>query len=252
MDEIAVDALADPTLDEPVLIEGLPGVAHVGALAARHLVDRFDGTAVRRLHSEHFPPQVTVEDGEAVLTGSTIHAVDLDGRDALVLTGDHQPQTPIGHYRLTEAYLDVAESFGTTTVVAMGGVPTGELIESYDVLAVASDGAFRETVEAAGAAVRDDEPEGGIIGVSGLLVGLGARRGLSTACLMGETSGYLVDPKSATRVLEVLGALLDVEIDTADLDERAEEMEAVVNRLREAHEGPQVDVTADEDLRYIG
>ncbi|MFP4590294.1 MAG: proteasome assembly chaperone family protein [Halobacteriales archaeon] len=252
MDEIAVDAVADPSLDEPVFLEGLPGVAHVGALAARHLVDRFDGTVVRRVHSEHFPPQVTVEDGAPALTGSTVHAIDLDGRDALVLTGDHQPQTPMGHYRLTDAYLDVAEAFGARTVVAMGGVPTGELIESYDVLAVASEADLRDDLEAAGAAFRDDEPEGGIVGVSGLLVGLGARRGLSTACLMGETSGYLVDPKSATRVLEVLGSLLGVEIDTADLDERAEEMEAVVNRLREAEAGPQVEVPTDEDLRYIG
>lgn len=252
MDEIAVDALDDPELDDPLLIEGLPGVAHVGTLAAKHLVDAFDGTAVRRIHSEHFPPQVTVEDDGPTLTGSTVHAVDLDGDDALVLTGDHQPQTPAGHYRITEAYLDVADTFGVERVIAMGGVPTGELIDEYDVLAVASDQAFRETLADAGAEFREDEPAGGIVGVSGLLLGLGDRRGLRTACLMGETSGYLVDPKSATRVLEVLQSVLDFEVDTGSLDERAEEMEAVINRLREAEEGPSVEMAADEDLRYIG
>jgi len=37
MDE--VEAVADPDLTDPVLIEGLPGVGHVGKLAAEHLIE---------------------------------------------------------------------------------------------------------------------------------------------------------------------------------------------------------------------
>ena len=50
----------------------------------------------------------------------------------------------------------------------------------------------------------ENEPGGGIIGVSGLLLGLGALRGIDAVCLMGVTSGYLVDPKAAQEVLRVL------------------------------------------------
>lgn len=250
MDEIVVDDVATPSLDEPILLEGLPGVAHVGALAANHLVEECDATLVRRIYSEHFPPQVMIDETGAVLTGSEVHAVDLDGTDALVLTGDHQPQTPAGHYRITDAYLDIAEAFGVERIIAMGGVPTGELIDEYDVLAAATDATFVSDLEAAGATFREDEPAGGIIGVSGLLLGLGARRGFHTACLMGETSGYLVDPKSATGLLEVLQALLDFDLDMSSLDERAAEIEDVINQIREFE--TQSQLPSDEDLRYIG
>lgn len=252
MASVDIETIETPSLEDPVLLEGLPGVANVGALAAGHLIDAYDATLVRRIYSEHFPPQVMIEGRSATLTGTELHAIDLEGRDVLVLTGDHQPQTPIGHYRVTEAFLDVAESFGVSEIIAMGGVPTGELIDEYDVLGAATDDAFADRLEEAGVIFREDEPAGGIIGISGLLLGLGARRDLPAACLMGETSGYLVDPMSATRLLEVLQTLYDFSVDTGSLDERAEEMEEVLNKIQEFEAEAHVDVPGDEDLRYIG
>ena len=247
MEEFDIEHVADAELRDPVLIEGLPGVGHVGKLAAEHLLEEFDATLVRRVYSEHFPPQVTVEDGRSELACVEFHAVEVEGRDLLVLTGDHQAQDNAGHYRLTDTLLDVAEEFGVERAFALGGVPTGELIEEYDVIGAASDGELlaelREHVE-----VREDEPAGGIVGVSGLLLGLGERRGLPAACLMGETSGYLVDPKSARAVLGVLETVLGFEVDVSSLEERAEEMEEVVRKIQEMEQGP----SPDDDLRYIG
>ena len=250
MDDIEIDEVATPELDDPVLIEGLPGVGHVGKLAAEHLLEEFDGELVRRVYATEFPPQVNVDgDGVAELTCAEFHAVETEGADMLVLTGDHQAGSNAGHYRLTTTFLDIAESFGATRAYALGGVPTGELVEEYTVLGAVSDADLLEGLEAAGVEFRPDEPAGGIVGVSGLVLGLGARRGFEAACLMGETSGYLVDPKSARAVLEVLQALLDFDVDYETLEDRAEEMEEVVGKIREMQEGPAV---PDDDLRYIG
>lgn len=252
MDEVVVDEVANPSLESPVFIEGLPGVAHVGTLAAEHLIEEFDATLVRRIHSEHFPPQVIIEEENPTLTGSEVYALELGGRDVLVLIGDHQPHTPVGHYRLTTIFLDIAQDFGADPIIALGGVPTGELIDEYEVLTVATDESLSQELKEAGAVIRSGEPAGGIIGVSGLLLGLGERRGLRTACLMGETSGYLVDPKSATQLLGVLESFLGFEVDTGSLDERAEEMQQVISRIQEMEAQSQFDVAGDEDLRYIG
>ncbi len=250
MDDIEIDEVATPELDDPVLIEGLPGVGHVGKLAAEHLLEEFDGELVRRVYATEFPPQVNVDgEGVAELTCAEFHAVETEGADMLVLTGDHQAGSNAGHYRLTTTFLDIAESFGATRAYALGGVPTGELVEEYTVLGAVSDADLLEGLEAAGVEFRPDEPAGGIVGVSGLVLGLGARRGFEAACLMGETSGYLVDPKSARAVLEVLQALLDFDVDYETLEDRAEEMEEVVGKIREMQEGPAV---PDDDLRYIG
>ncbi len=249
MDEFDIERPATPDLDDPVLIEGLPGVGHVGKLAAEHLLEEFDAELVRRVYSEHFPPQVTVEDGRTTLACAELHAVRGDEHDLLVLTGDHQAGDGPGHYRLTDRFLDVAAAFDVGRIYALGGVPTGELVEEPAVVGAATTDAFIDDLETVGVEFREAEPAGGIVGVSGLLLGLGERRGYEAACLMGETSGYLVDPKSARAVLEVLEAAVGFDIAYESLEERAEEVEAVVSRIREMEQGPE---PGDEDLRYIG
>ena len=256
MDALDIESVAEIDLEEPVLIEGLPGVGHVGKLAADHILEEYDGvsTLVRRIYSQEFPPQVTVEDGVTSLTCAEVHAVTPEeGRDLLVLTGDHQAQTNEGHYVITGAFLDVAEEFDTGEVYALGGVPTGELIDEYAVLGAVTHGSLVEPLEDVGVEFREDEPAGGIVGVSGLLLGLGERRGLEATCLMGETSGYLVDPKSARAVLEVLEELLDLDLEYDSLDERADEMEDVIGKIQEMEQQQQaMEVPSDDDLRYFG
>jgi len=252
MDEFNIERLADPELDEPVLVEGLPGVGHVGKLAAEHLLEELDSELVRRVYSTHFPPQVTVDEGRTQLAAAEFHAIHTDeGRDILVLSGDHQAQDSEGHYGLTDTFLDVAEEFGVEEVYALGGVPTGELIEEYDVLGASTTDDFGDRLEEAGVSFREDEPAGGIVGVSGLLLGLGERRDIPAACLMGETSGYLVDPKSARAVLDILETVIGFEVEYESLEERADEMEEVVRKIQEM-EQQNAPSPADEDLRYIG
>ncbi|UPV73283.1 proteasome assembly chaperone family protein [Halorussus limi] len=252
MDELDIEAVADPDLQDPVLVEGLPGVGHVGKLAVEHLLEEKESELVRRVYSEHFPPQVSVaDDGTTELACAEIHAVELDDRDLLVLTGDHQASDNTGHYRLTDAFLDVAAEFDVETVYALGGVPTGELMDEYDVLGAATHEEFAEELRDAGVEFREDEPAGGIVGTSGLLLGLGERRGFRATCLMGETSGYLVDPKSARAVLEVLEDVLGFEVNFDSLEERADDMEDVANKIQEM-ENQQSGMATDENLRYIG
>jgi uncharacterized protein (TIGR00162 family) len=250
MDEFETETLGEPELQDPVFIEGLPGVGHVGKLAAEHLVEEFESELVRRIYSTHLPPQVSVDEGVTQLASAEIYAISADDVDLLVLTGDHQAGDTVGHYGLTDAVLDVAESLGASRLFALGGVPTGELIEEYDVIGAMNDEDQREELESVGVEFRGDEPAGGIVGVSGLLLGLGERREIPAACLMGETSGYLVDPKSAQAVLEVLQEIIGFDVDFGSLEDRADEMEDVVRKIQEMEQG--TPAPSDEDLRYIG
>ena len=178
-----------------------------------------------------------------------MYAVRDTARDLLVLTGDHQAGDGPGHYRLAEAFLDVAGAFGVERAYALGGVPTGELVEEPDVIGAATTDALIEDLEAVGVEFPENEPAGGIVGVSGLLLGLGERRGLEAACLMGETSGYLVDPKSSRAVLSALQEAVGFEVGYEALEDRAEEMQEVVERIQQMEQGS---APSDEDLRYIG
>ncbi len=252
MDEVEVADVAEVDLEDPVLIEGLPGVGHVGKLAAEHLIEELGSTLVRRVYSEYFPPQVSLDEAAVTtLACAEFHAVQTDERDLLVLVGDHQATDAVGHYRLAEVFLDIAESFDVSEILALGGVPTGEIVEEYDVIGAVTPESDKTPYEAAGVTFPGDEPEGGIVGTSGLLLGLGERRKMEATCLMGRTSGYVVDPKSAQVVLEVIEAVLGVPVDFRRLEERAEEMEEVVSELREM-QGGGTSSPGDENLRYFG
>jgi hypothetical protein len=79
------------------------------------------------------------------------------------------------------------------------------------------------------------------------MLGLSAQRGIDAVCLMGETSGYLVDPMSAANVLGILSKLIDVSVDPTKLNDRASEMEKVIEGLVEGEK-----LQSNEELSYIG
>ena len=86
-----------------------------------------------------------------------------------------------------------------------------------------------------------------IMGASGRLLGLGKARGIEGICLMGETSGYIVDPRSADSLLTILSRLIGIDIDHTTLQQRAEDMEQIIANIREAEEA-----RGREELNYIG
>jgi len=140
------------------------------------------------------------------------------------------------------------------SIYTLGGYGLGHLVEQEWVLGAMNEVSMREELESAGVVFRAGEPPGGIVGISGLLLGLAKERNIPAACLMGVTSGYMIDPKSARAVLKVLTKLLGIEMDMGALDERAKEMEGIVAKVREMERAqiPPEFKPSDEELRYIG
>jgi uncharacterized protein (TIGR00162 family) len=254
MKDVQIDITERPQLANAVFIEGLPGVGNVGKLAADHLIECLGATKFATITSKYFPPQVLVlGDGTIRLVNNELYfwkAKEPEQRDLVILIGDYQGLTADGQYVLVESILDLLVELGTKEIFTLGGYGTGKMLEKPRVLGAATDRDLVKDLKKKGVVFRKNEPGGGIVGASGLFLGLGMRRGLRGVCLMGETSGYLVDPKSAQSVLEILSEILHVKVDFTDLESRAEQMDKLAQQLRDlerAAEGP-----SDEDLRYIG
>lgn len=251
MEEIEVKEVEKIKLNKPVMIEGLPGVGNVGKLVAEHIVHELEAKKMFEIYSTHFPPQVLVEkDGTVRLCKNEIYGCKIKKTDLLILLGDYQSVTNEGHHILTEAYLDIAQKLGVSRIYTLGGYGVGQLVERQAVIGAANSIEFVEELKKYGVEIRNEEPGGNIVGASGLLLGLGKLRGIPAACLLGLTSGYLVDPKSAQAVLKVLFQALNFEIDLQALEERAKEMEKVVERLKEM-ERAQLTRGREEELGYI-
>jgi uncharacterized protein (TIGR00162 family) len=257
MNETTVVEYGEKALSEPVMIVGLPGIGLIGKLVAEHLIGELKAEKIIEIFSPSFPPQVNVNpDGTIKLVSNEVFAWKGDEKtpDLVLLVGDYQSVTNEGHYELAGIYLDIAEKFKARRVYTLGGYGTGKLIDVPHVLYATNKAEIVEEVKSYGAIFNEGELSGGIIGASGLILGLGELRGIEAVCLMGETSGYLVDPKSAQAVLAVLAKALNLTVDMKELEARAAEIEKIITKIKELEQqqqpqpGPR-DFTAED--KYI-
>jgi uncharacterized protein (TIGR00162 family) len=251
MDKIEIHYDEKPDLDDPIFIEGLPGIGNVGKLAAEHLIDQLDGKKFADIVSKHFPPQVVIEENGVVrLVDNQLYYAKRDGsnQDLVILTGDYQGLTPEGQYELSDFILGVLKELSVKRIFTLGGYGIGRMIKKPRVLGAASDESLVKEMKELGVVFSRNEPGAGIVGASGLLLGLGKHYGMQSVCLMGETSGYFVDPKSAQAVLEVLAKILGITVNYEELEAKAKQIDSITARLKEI----EAKVDQDEDLGYIG
>jgi hypothetical protein len=242
-----LDSFKDKQLVDPILIEGLPGIGQVGKLVAEYMIHILAAEKIGEIHSIYLPPQVILEEnGLARLARNELFLYQSGGKDVLFLVGDHQSTSNEGHYILSDCYCGIAEELKVKRIYTLGGFGVGHLVNEPRVLGAVNRSELRPELEAAGVTFDRDEPGGGIIGAAGLILGLSAERGIDAACLMGETSGYLVDPMSAANVLAILSKLIDVRVDQTKLNDRAAEMEKAIESMVEGEKH------GNEELSYIG
>ena len=254
MDYVMVKYIKNkPKLKNPILIEGLPGIGNVGKLAVEHLIDSIKATKFAELYCKDFPPQVFINtDGTTELVKNEFYywkAKEKTQRDLILLTGDYQGLSSQGQYELCEKILDIAEEFKVKELYTLGGYGLGQDISSPKVLCAATNKNLIKNIKKQGAIFKKNEPGGGIVGASGLLLGLGKIRGFEGVCLMGETPGYLVDPKSAKAVLNIIMNITNLKVNLSALEKKAKEIEQIAQQLKEIETHTR---DKSEELKYIG
>lgn len=256
MKNTEINILEDVELNNPIFIEALPGIGHVGKLAADHIIDELGATKFAELYSYHFPPQVFVDEDGLIENMMNefyyLKSLGEDKRDYIILVGNSQALSPEGQYDLSGFILDFIEDFGVKEMYTLGGLAIGHPIEESRVFGAATDLEIIETLRELDIEIRS--ADGGIVGASGLLLGLGKLKNIKGACLMGETPGYFIDAEAAEAILGKLANLLNIEINTDKLDERAEETRKMISKAQKM-EQEMVNRTmgaGEDDLRYIG
>jgi hypothetical protein len=223
-------------LDNPTLIEGLPGLGLVGKIATRYLIKRLKAERFAYLYSPHFPYFVLVgrKGSVRLLRGTFYFWKNKKGKnDIMLFTGDSQAQTIEGQYEISSSILDFAKQHNVNTIVTLGGYRM-EAENKPKVIAAATNPKLLNRALQSGAIV---SPLGSpVVGTAGLILGLAHFKKIDALCLLSETRGYLPDPKAAKSVLEVLQALLNIDVDLAGLDEEISKAEKMVTRLQKIEE----------------
>lgn len=212
-----VDMRERPKLNDPVLIEGLPGIGFVANITANHLIRELNAIRFAEIRSSSFQDYaVTVEDGEMRYPTNELYYYRGAGeeRDLIILYGNTQALTTQGQYELCNNVLDVCQELGCSFVVTLGGLKREKKIEKPKIYFAATD---KETVNM----LLESDAEvikGQIFGVAGLLVGIGRLRGFHGFCLLAETLGFSPDSLASVKVLNLLCRLLHLKVNVKNVD----------------------------------
>jgi len=249
MDEVVFRYIQERSFDKAVLIVGLPGIGSVAMLAADQLISEVGAKKIAEIYSLHLPARVFVDnDGMLGLMNNELYCYEREGQGIFILTGASQAQSQEGQYIMVKRILDELKRLGVDFIITMGGYAISRLVDNPRVLGAATAKSIIRKYKKYGVSFGQGEPGGGIVGASGLFLGLGKLEGIDGICLMGETSGYMPDPVAAKRVLQVIGEALSLDIEYSALDEKAKQIELIEAQLRENIQKNE----SDEALRYIG
>lgn len=215
-------------LDEPTLIEGFPGVGLVGKIVADHLVDEFEMRHYADVYCKELPPVATYGADDATLRTAVRLYAD-EEHDLVVLQSD-VPVAPGAAESVAECLADWLDD-NAVTPVYLSGLPAekdGEPPSMYGV--AAGDGAAL----LADAGV-DEPPEAGLVsGPTGALLHDAARAGRTAVGLIVESDPRFPDPEAShVLIRDGVTPLTGVEIPTADLVDRAEEIREARGQLAE-------------------
>lgn len=218
----------------PTLICGFPGSGYVGKLAIDHLIHELNASHLVDIYSNTFPPQVMIKpDGTVDLIKNTMfyhESPTSPSLNMMFLTGDSQPSNPDAEYLLAETILEIASKFSVVHVYALAAYITGVFVQKPRVFCTASDMESLRSINTPDIAVMDG---GAITGMNGLIIGLAKLKGMRGTCLLGETSGYVVDAKASRSILEVLTTRLGIEISMDALDARAKDTEMLIKTIEQ-------------------
>jgi len=256
-----------PKLNNPIFIEGLPGVGNVGRIAAGYLAEQLKAVEFAELFSSHFLPFVLLHQSAAVhvLKNEFYYwkAEKKNQRDLIILIGDSQSVDSTGHYEIVETVLDFLEKFGVKEIITIAGLNVGKLERKPKIVGAVSDPELVEKYKGYGIDFNAGSKVGTIVGAAGLFLGLGRYRGMKGICLLGETSGFPIipDPRSAEVVLRALTKILNVKIDMSKLQDKVKEMENFMRKIEKVQRKAITQLLTqqikkppakEEELRYIG
>ncbi len=233
MKTTVIKELTNIELKNPILVEGFPGLGMVGSIAAKYLVKQLKAQKRAILYSPHFPYHVIVDKkgGARLLRGEFYFWKNETGEnDFIFLTGDSQAQTIEGQFEVANSILDFAEKKKVKTVITIGGY-RNEVEGTPKVVAVSTNSVLLE--KALKSKAVSSEAGTPIVGTAGLLLGLAKFRKIDALCLLGETRGYLPDPKTAKSVIDVLQGILGIDVDLKGLDEEIERSKEILGRMQD-------------------
>ncbi|MBN1133442.1 MAG: proteasome assembly chaperone family protein [Methanosarcinaceae archaeon] len=207
----------------PVLIEGFPGIGLVGNIASQQIIDELKMTYIGSIDSRYFPPIAILYEG---LINMPVRIYESEKFNLIIVVSDI-PINPSVSYDISKAIVEWAESINAKEIISIAGIAT--MTENQKLFGAATNTEMLERIK--------DKVQvfqmGTISGISGSFMTECLIRGIPAISLLGATQSQNPDPRAAAVVIDVLNSLYGFEIDTENLIEQAERIEIEMQKLAE-------------------
>jgi uncharacterized protein (TIGR00162 family) len=217
-----IEIYEKPKLNNPVLIEGLPGIGFVANIAALHLIRELKAKRFAEIVSASFQDfAVTTEDGGASSPINELYYCKREdgGRDLIIWYGNTQALTTSGQYELVGKVLDIAQELGCRFIISIGGFKKDDVQNVPGVYSAATDLKTMKEALDLGTKVM----VGHIFGIAGILIGLGKLRDLKGFAVLVDTLGMYPDANATRYALTTIGKYLNLDVNLAKVDVTAEQ-----------------------------
>jgi len=232
-----IKEVASPKLKQPIFIAAWPGMGEVAYRGALFLREVLEFKLFAKLAADRFfrPAAVAIENGIINIptppAGFFYYYKGKDSPDIILFLGEAQP--PLEYAEMfSAAVINFVKKYRVKSMFTFAAKPESIDHKSKSCVWVASThNDFLKTFEKLGLKVLK---EGQISGLNGIILGVGKRRGIKGACLLGEIPFYTVqieNPKATVSILEVISKYLEINLNLSPIVKRSKFIEEEIDKL---------------------
>ena len=225
--------IQDFNLKDIVLISSLPDMGKVGGLVTQHLSRKLETKKAAQIILAD-KPWINLNDGVIELPHDE-YTLSVDERNSVVIfTGENQPHEPGTVFEIADKVLDIVSQMGNIKmVISAGGYLPSEGGKATKVYGVATNSHTVDFLKSFDVKLLSSEVKS-ITWFNGLILGIAKSRKINAVGLFGEIlDAESPQYKTASNIINVIEKILQIKIDTKELDEKIEGLPAEVKK-----EGP--------------
>jgi len=224
----------------PVVLAAWPGMGNVGLITVNYIRNKLNAQPFAEIDMSPFfiPDSIVVKDGIAkfpeIPTSIFYHT---QNPDLIIFESNAQVSGREGII-VIRTILDVITQFPTAKIFTFAAYtqPVSYKDES-EIMVTCNNTTLLNSLLLKNISAM---PDGYIAGLNGLILGVAASRQIDAGCLLGTIPTYAINlsyPKAALAQIETISSILELSIDTTDLQNRNSEVEQqfaiIEERIRE-------------------
>ncbi|VVB98340.1 PAC2 family protein [uncultured archaeon] len=212
---MAVDIIKTMNIEakSPLIIVGFPGIGLVGSVATAYFVEKNGFKMAGYVTSNEFAPLAAIHNYLPLPPARIYYSKE---KNMLVVLSEIVVPVAVSN-ELAAKILELAKELKSSKIISVGGISLKEADNAVYLVSNEKSEVDSLISKKIGRSIK----EGATTGVTGTLLALGGVTGYSILAVLAEASPDFVDPKAAANALQTLSKIIDMPINTLELEKEA-------------------------------